>query len=362
MSTTHPGMPGPRHPFPALVRALTVVAATAAALTTLAVPAHAHPEEGIVATNYRAEITAFDPDPGVLDLRVAGGDSWLEMHVKPGHEVVVHGYGEQDRPPEPYVRIDADGSVHLNGNSPATWMNEDRYGRVDIPGWVDPSAEPQWQVIAIAGTHYAEWHDHRTHWMSPELPRQVRQDPGSTHHIFDWEVPLRVDGEEVVIRGTLYYLPSTSPLWPIAVGLLAAIAAFVVSRDGRDREASLAATIASAAALTVAVGAFAHPDAATGWMGLIFPGVALVAAGAGLVPRLRIGAGGVVVAAIAIVSWALPLISSTVRPIVFSALPRPLVVILIPLALGLALGAGAATFTGFPVTEDTEPDGAEAVA
>jgi hypothetical protein len=362
LPTSEPGPTGPRRVSPASVRSTVIVAAAITVLALAAAPAHAHPDEGIVATNYRAEITEIEPDPGVLDLRVAGGDSWIEMHVGPGHEVVVYGYGERDRPPEPYVRVDADGSVHLNGNSPATWMNEDRYGQVDIPDWVDPSAEPRWQVIAVAGTHYAEWHDHRTHWMSPEPPRQVRQDPGSTHDMFVWEVPLRVDGEEVMIRGTLRYLPGTSPLWPVAIGLFAAAAAFLVSRDGRDRQASLVATIASAAALAVATGAFTHPDAATGWTGLIFPAVAILAAGAGFAPRPRIGAGGVIVAAIALTSWALPLLPSTIRPIVFSTLPRPLIVVLIPLALGLALGAGAATFTDLPDAEDARPRDTEAIA
>lgn len=337
----------------------TLVAALAflALVALLAAPAHAHPEEGITATNYRAEITSIQPDPGGLSLRVAGGDSWLEMRVDPDIEVYVLGYEEQLDGGEPYIRIDRDGSVHVNGNSPAAWMNEERYGDVDIPEWVDPGAPPRWQILASAGTYYAEWHDHRTHWMSPQLPPSVRDDPGSVHHIFDWEVPLVVDGEDVAIRGTLRYLPNTAPLLPLIVGLLAAAGAFLVGRQGRDAGGAIAALLAGGAATVVTVGAIAHPDAAAGESDLLLPLVAVVAAAAALVPRLSLSGGGVLLAAVGVVAWAIPQVPSTVRPIVFSTLPRPAVVVLIPLALGLAVGAAAAAFTGLP---EPTPEGEQA--
>ena len=39
--------------------------------------------------------------------------------------------------------------------------------------------------------HYV-WHDHRTHWMSQGLlPPAVAADPGRSHTVSEWTVPIR---------------------------------------------------------------------------------------------------------------------------------------------------------------------------
>jgi hypothetical protein len=60
--------------------------------------------------------------------------------------------------------------------------------------------------------------DHRIHWMSTIDPPVVRNARGSRHHVFDWSVPVSVDGRRTIVHGTLNYVPppSTSPLWLIA--------------------------------------------------------------------------------------------------------------------------------------------------
>lgn len=68
-----------------------------------------------VPTNYKS--TVFDVDPAVpgATFTVVGGDAFMEVEVAEGHSVLVPGYFK-----EPYLRIDVDGSVWLNLDSPAS--------------------------------------------------------------------------------------------------------------------------------------------------------------------------------------------------------------------------------------------------
>jgi hypothetical protein len=94
----------------------------------------------------------------------------------------------------------------------------------------------------------------------------------------------------------------------------------------------------------VTTAAIAHQDSATGPLSVVIPWLAVVAGAAGALPRLRIGAGGAVVAAIAVTAWAIPVVPTLTRPIRFSLLSPTAVDVLVPVALGLALGAGAAVY------------------
>lgn len=327
-------------------------AAVLVALTTLtlaldAAPALAHPEDGVVATNYLSQVTGIDPSTDVVTAQIGGGDGWIILTVEPGHEVVVLGYGEPGIEPEPYLRIDPDGSVHVNGNSPATWLNDDHYAQVDVPEWVDPAADPRWQIITLAGSHRAEWHDHRVHWMSPEPPRQVRENPGTQQRISEWELPILVDGEPVTVQGTLDWLPSSSPIGPVAVGLLALAGGFVAARGGRVRHAAVVSTGAGLVGVVVAAAAFFHPEGPTSRSGIVLPAIAVVAGAAGVI-RPRIAAGGAIISAVGIAAWALPTLPTLTMPLVFSMLPAGLIALLVPAALGLSIGAAAAVYAEPP--------------
>ena len=49
-------------------------------------------------------------------------------------------------------------------------------------------------------THYV-WHDHRTHWMTQGLlPPMVAADPGRSHTVFEWTVPLRYGDTDADVR------------------------------------------------------------------------------------------------------------------------------------------------------------------
>lgn len=210
----------------ATAKAAAALAVAAGLLVLLAGPAAADPAEP---GEYRSEVTGVhlvDADGERVDgervegevsgvaLRVVGGDSFLVLTVAPGVEVEVPGYEG-----EPYLRVLADGTVEENERSPSTYLNQDRYG-TDVPAelGVDVDAEPRW--VQVAGDGEWAWHDHRIHWMSPDAPPRLEGDAG---RVLEWEVPIVVDGQDVVVVGTLDKEPSATPLpWlglAVAVGL-----------------------------------------------------------------------------------------------------------------------------------------------
>src|SRR5919109_5120521 len=83
-----------------------------------------------------------------------------------GKPILVPGYDG-----EPYLRFTTD-AVYRNERSPATYLNEERYGEIELPARANAEAKPERKKVADSG--YYEWHDHRIHWMSPVPPPQVR--------------------------------------------------------------------------------------------------------------------------------------------------------------------------------------------
>lgn len=142
-------------------------------------------------SDFRSEVTAVRPGVSSVEVRVVGGDAFLDLSVAPGHEVLVEDYGGQ-----PYLRFQADGTVEENRRSPATYINEDRFATTEVPPGLssDAAADRDWRVVAEDGTY--AWHDHRIHFMArtptPALERG---------QVVRWSVPLRVDGEAVRIEG-----------------------------------------------------------------------------------------------------------------------------------------------------------------
>jgi len=181
--------------------------------------------------NFLSQVNAAPPG---VDVTVLSRDDRLLLQNKSGKDVVVEGYSE-----EPYARIDADGTVSVNTNSKAYYINEERDGQVPVPQGVDSDGEPRWKEVSQTGRF--EWHDHRMHWMSKGDPEQVT-DKGVRTKVFDWNVPVEVDGRPSDITGTLFWTPAPGgsvPWAPIAGLTLAAIAALgaVTVRRHRRRPA-----------------------------------------------------------------------------------------------------------------------------
>jgi len=274
-----------------------------------------------VPTHYRSTVTEVvdaDGEPIDLDVEVLGGDTYLVVEVPAGTELGVPGYDG-----EPYIRVHADGEVEVNQRSPARWLNDARYGSadVDVPALADAHAPPDWELVARDGVY--AWHDHRIHFMSPALPAQVDPSSDEVQEIWDWEVPITVDGEEAVILGELVWVPGTGVALP-ALALVVAIALGVVvaRRIGGDPLVLLAAAttlvLAAANNLGLPPGADRYPAL---W---VLPAVAVGVLAAGRWRSRTDQVGGPLLRALAAVPpavGAMLLIGALTRPIVPGLLP-----------------------------------------
>jgi hypothetical protein len=157
----------------------------------------------------------------VIAVDIVGGDAFVRVRAQPGHDVIIEGYDG-----EPYLHLAADGTFSENRRSPATYLNATRYGG-QVPDSADSKATPDWAVKGHQRT--VIWHDHRTHWMGHTLPAQLGGKPSGV--VFDWSVPLMVDGAPVVVHGRLVRVqPSSSaPYWLAAI-VLGAAAAWLLRR------------------------------------------------------------------------------------------------------------------------------------
>ena len=177
------------------------------------------------ATNYRSVVEgvvrpggAPAAVPGVT-WDVLGGDGLLQVRTTRDVEVVISGYDD-----EPYLRVGPDG-VFENRNSPATYLNADRYANTSVPTEIDPAAPPDWRRID-SGAQW-RWHDHRIHWMAPTPPPAVRDQPDRRQQILKWTVPFQVDGRRLEAHGELVYIPPPS-VWPWLLGAILVLSLPVV--------------------------------------------------------------------------------------------------------------------------------------
>ena len=240
----------------------------------VATPAFADPAGP---TDYRSEVTSIEPETPAIAVGIVGGDSFVEMQVEPGVEAIVIGYQGED-----YLWFRADGVVLENQNSPATYLNRDRYGdgMIAIPAGAGPDAEPRWEQLATDG--YWAWHDHRAHWM--QTARPFGSAPGD--QILEAVIPIVVDGETVEVTVISTWQPAPSPLAMWIGFLVGAGASLGVWFLRRTRVPELVAAVPIVvAALGVGIVQYRSLPAATDpqliWV--VLPGIAALSAGVGLV-------------------------------------------------------------------------------
>jgi hypothetical protein len=212
------------------------------AVVVTAVAAHGAAAHTGSSRGMKATVDALRPNVPGLRFTVRGGDDQLVLRNATSSSVTVLGYSE-----EPFLRFGPDG-VWENQHSPSTYISRERFGRVDLPAKARVGAAPEWKKVS-AEPLWA-WHDHRIHWMSPDPPPIVAQAPGRRHHVFDWKVPLAVDGKRIALVGSLDYTPPRPPAgsgsdgFPVAalaggvaVGVALATTALVLLRGRRQPEA-----------------------------------------------------------------------------------------------------------------------------
>jgi hypothetical protein len=198
------------------------------ALTAAPAAAHETPK-------YASVYTGTTPaEPGIR-VQVLGFDNQYELIDRTGKMVVVYGYQG-----EPYGRVLPDGTVQVNVRSPAYYLNQDRFGTTPVPRSASPKAAPVWKYEDKTGRFI--WHDHRMHWMAHSLPNQVKDQHKRTK-IFDYSIPLSVNGKQAKLTGTLFWrgTPKGAPTGAIValVALVLVSAAFVVViRRRRSRPAA----------------------------------------------------------------------------------------------------------------------------
>ncbi len=282
--------------------------------------------------------------PGAV-ISVEGHDSFLWLRTAPGSTASIPGYEG-----EPYLRIDADGSVWRNQRSFSTYYNQDRYGDAARPAIVDHSAEPLWEQVDDDGSW--AWHDHRIHLMESEPP--IGAEPGDA--VVNAVVPLVIDGRSVSVRVVSTLQPSPSMAAPIigaVIGCMLMTAGVTVWRRQRH-VASLAAVaiagIAAGAAVVAGAGWWRDAPADTApsltWWAL--PATALVAVAVAAVTCRRsvfVATAAVVVAAVQIVVWAVGRIDALSAALIPTVLPAGLDRGLTVMAVITAMGSAAMMVT-----------------
>ncbi|MGK2931540.1 MAG: hypothetical protein ACSLFD_01980 [Solirubrobacterales bacterium] len=188
---------------------------TLAVLALLAAVPQAAAHEGN--PNFRSEITSITPAAAAdgLEVQVQNFDDNVQIVNRTGKEVEIEGYDG-----EPYVRMSHDGTVEVNLNSPAYYLNEDRFADVSVPERADAKARPEWEVVDDTGVF--SWHDHRSHYMGLNTPPQV-EDESTETKVFDYTIPVSVGGKPVEINGTLTWVGDQSGISILPFILLAVL-------------------------------------------------------------------------------------------------------------------------------------------
>ena len=191
-----------------LRRVVTGVVAGVGLAAAVAAPAFADPAGP---TDYLSEVRSVEPATSTIDVGIIGGDSFFEMGVEAGTEAIVLGYEGED-----YLWFRTDGVVLENQNSPATYLNADRFGNDGVPDGARADADPQWEEVAAGG--YWAWHDHRAHWMQSARPFGL----SAGDQILEAVIPIVVDGDTVEVTVISTWQPAPSPV-PMVLGLVAGV-------------------------------------------------------------------------------------------------------------------------------------------
>ncbi len=203
------------------VRALAVIVYAVLVAMVPASAALAHGGTGGDSSDYRISITGYLGNPSGMHLGIVELGNRVEVVRTEAAEVLVLGYEG-----EPYLRLDSDG-VWENVNSPAHYLNADRFAATQPPSGVTAASEPSW--IRISTGDSVRWHDHRTHWMSSIPPESVTAEPDVEQLVHADQVDMRIDGRTVAAMVEVTWMPKPeATLWLVATSVLATAVTLVL--------------------------------------------------------------------------------------------------------------------------------------
>jgi hypothetical protein len=240
-----------------------VVAIGALALFLPAGVAHADPA---VPTDFATEVVGIEPATPTIHVGVVGGDSFVELTVERGTDVVVLGYWG-----EPYLRFNRDGSVEENQRSPTVAENASRFGESSPTSGSGAGAESEWAEVDTDGSY--AWHDHRAHWMSSEPPAGARGD-----QVLTGVIPLEVNGDDVQVSVAVVWEPAPSRVPLVAGAVVAGFALMIALSAGARIAWVLAVTGAAAAGIGWWQVASVPPETGPSAISWLLPAVAAGAA------------------------------------------------------------------------------------
>jgi hypothetical protein len=268
------------------------------------------------ATDYLTVVTGVEPAVPGIDVRIVGGDSFIELEAAPGTSVMVVGYQGED-----YIRFDPDGVVQENRRSPSWYASQSRYSS-PVPIDITPDTAPEWHTVSTDGIW--AWHDHRSHWMGDSPPLGTQ--PGD--RVNEGVIPLRVDGVDVAVSTMSTWEQPPSPVPGIlGASLGAALGMAIWLGVGGRRGAGLLVFAMAVLATVFGAWQFLSVPAETGppstsW---IIPVVALVASAVAVfVPRISDFAcrALLVLASVELVQWAYLRRQFLVKPVLPTAAPE----------------------------------------
>ena len=170
---------------------------------------------------------------------------------------------------EPYLRFNSDGTVEENRRSPTVAENESRYGGSSSAG--DATGEAQWAEVAADGSY--AWHDHRTHWMSPDPPAGERGD-----QVLTGVIPLQVNGAAVEVSAAVIWQEAPSAVPLVAGAVVAGFAVLIVLSTGHRIAWVLALTGAAAAGIGWLQVVSVPPETGPSSISWLLPGIAAAVA------------------------------------------------------------------------------------
>jgi hypothetical protein len=167
--------------------------------------------------HYRSVVTSVTPALKGVDVSVLNFDDRLLLHNTSGKDITILDYQSK-----PYAQLLADGTVQVNTNSEAYYLNEDRLGETSVPK--NLGTEPKWTQLSRSSRF--EWHDHRAHWMGKADPPGLKDKSVKTK-IDNWTVPIEVADQKGTIAGTLTWVPLDEGGLPL--GAIFAFAALLIA-------------------------------------------------------------------------------------------------------------------------------------